>query len=644
MVTQRPTGAAPRRARLPRVKRTRVALVATFALLFAYYAWTATSSGNPFNQVTPFLFQHDGKDYYNLQADAFLHGHLWVDVPIAPEIQAMDDPYKLDESSPVLPLVDASLYKGHYFLPWGPAPAVTTFVPARLLGVQLRENLAVTLYLFFGVLLAVATLARLVRRLVPGTPRYVTWAGGATLALATAIPWILRRPTVYEVAIGAGFLFAMAGLLVVVREALAPGRMRTSRLVLAGVLFGLTLLSRANLVAVLPGVLLLVAVLRGDGHLPRRLTPSRGRALACLVGIPIAAGVIFMLYNAARFSGPLDFGNRWQMGGRDARELPYNDLANVAPSLYGYLVAPLRLTLGFPFVHLPPPPEAPIHGPAGFAAEQTASVLWAVPFALLALAMVVPAMRRREREHGGEPDVVARAVGALLLCSALPLLLGVFAVPGYTERYELDFLPYAAMAATLAWAALIARAPSVRRATWWRRGGLALAAWSVLVGVAIGFTGYYDSFKTNDEDGFRALERLAGPLPTLAAAVAGRPLIADVSAVAGYEEAAPSYARLDVDGGRFVLYSKEHATVTVISPGRRDATLTAQVDANAAGTFTLAAGGETAAVGTGTPLELPVHLKRGVNYVDLTVRPDADVGAPSGRQKPGVRLTDLRVG
>jgi hypothetical protein len=202
MVTRSSPVAARSGVRLTRIG---AALAAALALLFAYYAWTATSSGNPFNKVTPFDFKSGDSDYYNLQADAFLHGRAWLDVPVDQRLSSAPNPYAVDVTG--FGLVDAPYYDGHYWLAWGPAPAVTTFLPARVLGITLRENLVVTLYAFFGVLLGGLALTRLVRRLVPGTARRVVWAGNAVLALGTALPWILRRPTVYEVVIAGAFLF-----------------------------------------------------------------------------------------------------------------------------------------------------------------------------------------------------------------------------------------------------------------------------------------------------------------------------------------------------------------------------------------------------------------------------------------------------
>jgi hypothetical protein len=625
-----------------RLTRAGVAVAVAFSLLFVYYAWTATSSGNPFTKVTPFGFSSGDSDYYNLQADAFLHGRLWLDVPFDPRLKTAENPYALYNPNSMQGLPDGSFYNDKYYLAWGPAPALTTFLPPRLVGLRIQENLAITLYCFFGVLFAAMTLTLLVRRLVPGTSRAVLWTGNATLALATAIPWILRRPTIYEVAITAAFFFMMAGLLVLVRELLREEAPRRRCLALAGTLFGLAVLSRPTMVFVVAGVAGLAWVLRPEG---RRTTA------ALVVGIPALAGFIFMIYNAARFSGPLDFGNRWQTSGKDVRHIPFNDISNLPPALYGYLLAPLHLTVGFPYIHLPPPPSAPFSLKKGFGAEPTGSVVWAVPFTLLAL---VFAARRRRPAAGQDPGDVAGVPGvrpvvlSLIAVATLVLATGVYGVPGYTERYELDFLPWLVMAATLGWAALIRHASTARRAAWWRRGGMALAAWGILVGVATSFTGYYDSFNYFEQGRYRALERAFSPLPTLAAKIAGRPMLAGIVAVPnGYNTTHESYTKLDIPGPGIPLQPEQTADLTIVSPDARDARLTFRAVTRAPGTFAVSQTG----AGEGTPVlvqggdagTLPLHLKRGVNYVAISLTMGADVPPAADGSLPTVELRDVYV-
>ncbi|WP_445148496.1 hypothetical protein [Baekduia sp. Peel2402] len=645
--SERTSAAAQRESRLTWPG---VVVAVAVLLLLAFYAWTASSAGDPFNKVNQYNFSSGGSDYYNLQADAFLHGRLWLDVPIDPKLKSAANPYLVDVPRTVKGLPDGSFYNGRYYMSWGPAPAVTTFLPPRLLGLELRENLAVVLYLFFGVLMAGATLRLLLRRVVPSAPRAVLWAGTVALALASSAPWILRRAIVYEVAISAAFFFMMAGLLLLVRELLREQEEpRRGRLAWVGVLFGLAVLSRPSMGFVVLGLTGLGWVLR-----PRAL-----RTLAPLVvGIPIAAGLLFMVYNMARFSGPLDFGNKWQTTGRDVREIPFNSLANLPPALWGYLVGPVRLMLDFPYVHLPVEPRAPFSVSSDYGQEETGSVLWAVPFALLSVAFLARVWWRRRRANasGGERDErdvaerpVLRVVVALMATAVLAFVPVSIGVPGYTERYELDFLPYLIIAATLGWAALVVDASTRRRAAWWRRGGLVLAAWSVLVGVAISFTGYYDGLRTFKPNTFEKLEKAFSPLPTLATVVTGRPMIATLGGPEGYTNGGTKVTKIDLDGATYPLQATGAltGTVTVVSPSEREAELAFRASTRTQGTFSLSAeteAGTTAVlVGDESTDPLPLRLKRGINYVNLVLTAGPDVQATADGSPPRVVLADLRL-
>ncbi len=618
-----------------RLTRAGIAVVTAFALLAAFYAWTATSSGNPFTKVTPFGFNVGDNDYYNLQADAFLHGRLWVDAPIDPQLLTAKNPYA-DNLGTLTGLPDGSFYNRRYYLSWGPAPAVTTFLPPRLVGLRIRENLAVTLYCFFGAVFAAMTLTLLVRRLAPGTSRVVIWTGNATIALATSMPWILRSPTVYQVAISAAFFFMMGGLLVLVRELLREQPPRRGRLAGAGTLFGLAILTRPTMVFAVAGVGVLAWVLRPE---------SRRTVVPLLLAIPVIAGVIFMIYNMARFSGPLDFGSKWQTSIRDARHLPYNDIANLPPALYAYVIAPLHMTVGFPYFHLPPPPDAPLASSPLYRGEPTGSMLWAVPFVLLALPFLA---RRRAAAAATDADddtpALKPVVLTLLGTGLVVLLAGAYGIPGYTERYKLDFLPWIVMAATLGWATLIRHAPTPRRARWWRRGGIALAAWGILVGVAVSFTGFYNSLYLFDSPRFQALERAFSPLPTLATKIAGRPMIAVIWGSGSYYAAAGGYTTLDIPDANVSFEPQQGAQVTIVSPDNRNARLTFRTATTTPGTFMVSqtADDETtsALVHDGSAATLPLHLQRGVNYLVVGVEAGADV--PSGAPAT-VQLRDIRL-
>ena len=384
------------------------------------------------------------------------------------------------------------------------------------------------------------------------------------------------------------------------------------------------------MVVVVLGVTVLAWLLRPE---------ARRRTVPLILGIPVIAGIIFMIYNMARFSGPLDFGNKWQTSG-DLRHIPYNDITNLPPALYAYLIAPLHMTVGFPYFHLPPPPDAPRPSSSIYRGEPTGSMLWAVPFALLALTFLA----RRRPAASDDTPVLKPVFLTLIGIGIFVLIADAYAVPGYTERYKLDFLPWIVMAATLSWAALIHHAPTPRRARWWRRGGIALAAWGILVGVAVSFTGLNNSFYLLNPGGFQSLERAFSPLPTLATKIAGRPMISTILALDTSTTAKGGYTTPDISGASVLVTPPQVVKVTIISPNSRNARLTFHTATNIPGTSMVfqSAGDETtsALVRDGSAATLPLRLQRGVNYITIGLTAGADV--PSGAP-PGVMLRDIRL-
>ena len=239
----RPVGRLAGRVRDLAGDRRAMAVMAALAAVLAFYSWTAVTSARTF----PTELDVGGRDYFNLLTDAFLHGQADLLVDPSPRLLALDDPYDPAQNITAR-LHDLSFYEGRYYMYWPPTPVLTLFLPGRvlLLGGDLPERAAIVIYLFVGLLIALALLRYLVRRYLPGTPGWMLAMGGLALATANVAPYLLRRPTVYEVAISAGYCFTMAAVYLLLRGALEEsGRWR--RLLGGSVCLGLAIGARANL-------------------------------------------------------------------------------------------------------------------------------------------------------------------------------------------------------------------------------------------------------------------------------------------------------------------------------------------------------------------------------------------------------------
>jgi hypothetical protein len=132
-----------------RVTGFRVLLAALLLGIFAFYWWTANTSYYP-PKVGPNV-----EDRYNLLTDGFTHGQLSFRVQPPSGLLALENPYDPVANLPYRAgdagYHDVSLYKGRFYLYFGPTPVVTLFAPFRVLGLgHISESFAVLLYSWTG--------------------------------------------------------------------------------------------------------------------------------------------------------------------------------------------------------------------------------------------------------------------------------------------------------------------------------------------------------------------------------------------------------------------------------------------------------------------------------------------------------------
>jgi hypothetical protein len=425
-----------------------VTLVAA-GFVIAFYFWTASSTGNPFD------FNWPKNDYYNLLTQGFLAGHLSMNKTPHPDLFSPDPAVRAHAPF----LLDASIYQGHYYLYFGITPVLLLFLPwAAVSGHGSPENFAAFLFATVGFLLMVALLWRLRRRYFPA----IGLAAWSALVLAagfcTVVPVALRHGLSYEVAICSAYAFTMLFFFSALRaleQPAAAGRW----LVLAGLSYALVFGSRANLAfsgLLLPGLAWAVWRLRPG---PERTWPALQRA-ALAAGLPAVLGVAgLLLYNHLRFGNPFEFGFRYQYGEAEHGRL-------FAPEYLGYNLRIYYFSLPefsryFPFFS----PGVENGRPAGYwGVENVHPQFFSGLLAALALAGAVGIWRRR-----AACIAVIWTLGALG-CWFLGNGLIVCLFAAHPDRYLIDFQPALVLAAGIgllassawpAWRGRLARGTAV---------------------------------------------------------------------------------------------------------------------------------------------------------------------------------------
>jgi len=495
----------PERARARRPKADALALAVVFGVVGLFYGWTVASGKLPsLGHVVGMTFSATSEEYYPLLAQGFLHGHLSLEKTPSPEFLAIDDPWDPAKTG-ALRLPDATYYKGRYYLYFGPTPVLLFFLPINiLLGLYPSHSVAVVVFSLMGYGLSLLLLGALRRRYFSGVP--IPWLVAAALILgfASAVPQMLRRPDVWEVAISCGYLMLCSGLCAVY---LAAVRRSSAWLALASLCFGLAIASRPTLL-LCPVALLfpLAAILRHRkpgvawlSALPRVLLPSFLVLAACLFGI--------FGYNYERFGDPLEFGQRYQM-----RALNDHNTAFISPRFIPfnarvYFLSPPQLSSRFPFVSGIAMPDQP-KGQLGI--EGVYGLLPAMPGLLAAFALVGlfgATVRSRYPGLGGFSGAVASV--ALVNCAFVLLFAGA------CNRYQVDFAPYLALLAALGLLLLVrelsgsTRSWTISRAVIWGACAMTVAC-STLVSIE-----HNAILRTHNRAAWRAMSRVANSLPFL---------------------------------------------------------------------------------------------------------------------------------
>lgn len=573
-----------------------ITIALTVAGIVAYYFWTALTN-LPTDDVA-----RDGIGFYGLLGDAFAHGHLSLGVQPDPQLLALPNPYDPAANAPFR-VHDASLYNGHYYLYFGPTPALVLFAPAHLLGVIITEPFACAAFASIALIAAAWLIAVLLGRFAPRVGIGMTALIVLVVGMANGIPFTLRRPAVYETAITAGLACSTVVALLV---ALTLTRRHRGGALLgaAGLTAGLAAGARPHLALIM--LLPLFAVIhfwRTEGsHVGRRLlVASTAPFLLFLCALA--------LYNIIRFGSAFEFGSHYQLSGVDQRTMQMFDLARLIPGIFFYFFSAPSFSSTFPFVSLAP--EWPGGGmPSSYTGvEPVAGALLIAPIIILGMAAMIILVSRRVR-HGSNIDL-----GYLVMLTATALaiaLVTILTIPSATQRYEADWLTLMLVASMTALGILM-----VRCTARWRRpigaAMIALGAYSCVVGAALGMTGYFDAFRLAHPETYASIEDAVSFVPTLSARASGEPVVQHVSPIS-----AGDFLLQFVVGGRgSVMITMEPTTVLGTPPDTYRAVVTDPATRSTA----------TARARAGVAARVPFAAHHGINRVTVRLLAPSSGGA-----------------
>ena len=458
------------------------------AVVAGYYYWTVNPTGGEM------LHSH-----YTLLTDAFIFHQTYLRVTPSPELLALPDPYDPDRNAQYK-LHDASLYKGKYYLYFGPAPVVLLFLPYwRVKQEFLPDGMGVFLFAVAAYVLSCLMLKLVLETWWPRSSRRLYFFVCAVMAFSNTFPIMMRRAGSYEVAIAAGQCFVLLGLYSLARAALGRGAPLAYAAV-GGAALAAAFGSRPQLVLAAAALAWFLLVGRGLA-LRVRLT----RLAAALVPFAAGAALIFW-YNYIRFGSILEFGTHYQLAGMNVRKMQYFSLARMFPNLWFSVLQPPHLQSSFPFVSLNlsllPHPPARTGG-----VDPMTGLLWLTP---LVLALTLAPLVRKRIDPERRKDwaiVMATLAGLGAAWAAIDDMLGV------TMRYQADCCAVLLLAAAFVIPGIAS--PRLGKNGWMARAVIAVGLFGIVMSAALVIEGNENGLDQTSPRQFAALSTVFTPVSKL---------------------------------------------------------------------------------------------------------------------------------
>lgn len=452
-------------------------------LLYIVFTTPATLAPPPFNFHT--------KSYYSLLSEGFLSGQLSLPITPSEKLLALPNPYDPIENAG-LTLHDASLYKGRYYLYFGPLPALFFFIPIKwLTGVYPTETLSVIFFLSVGFIGIYALLIKIWRNHFPEISEGHILFSGLLLSIATTAPFLLTRGLYYESTIACGFCM-IAISLYFLYNIIVANTPAIRDIVLCSFFLGLSVAARPNFVLTCC-LFIPIIFFHFLKHSPRERLISLTISLltpVCIIAVGLAA------YNYLRFDSIFQLGQKYQLTATNISKISrpmFNfSLHHISQTIYLYFFQSFSFTQSYrhfsflPHVKLGQtifPKEQPYYY------EPVSGLFATSPIILFFLGIFASTKNYTEKNDASSKKVLC----FLLFVSLATLIQIAFFVlfNSYPiQRYELDFSPYLVFLSIIGYWHLQKMQLPPYMHLMFKYLYIILGIISILIGLSIGITGY----------------------------------------------------------------------------------------------------------------------------------------------------------
>jgi len=332
--------------------------------------------------------------YYDQLATSFAHGQLSLKAKPDPALLALSNPYDPNARIGIPYPGDISLYKGKFYLYFGPIPALILLIPKMVYSKRIGDQYLVFAFVSGICILQSFIIIKLWRRFFPDISPWIIPPLILISGLIYPFDYMLTYPAIYKAAIAGGQFFFLAGLYSV-WNALDRASISRSRLALAAILWIGAIGSRITLILSVGFMTLMLAFWILRVYKQNRALSRFISSIAAL-GIPLVVGLaILAWYNWARFDSIFETGFSYQLAGSDHQtygHVLFSPLY-IFQNLYNYILIPPKVKSTFPFLISVPGIVSPVVQflplPKVYFSEPITGLLYSAPFTLFAIIPII---------------------------------------------------------------------------------------------------------------------------------------------------------------------------------------------------------------------------------------------------------------
>lgn len=330
-------------------KRARIRMLAGFFVVNAIILVWANGLNTQYHDE----YSVNNKQYHEL-AEAFAQGSVSLLDEPDERLKTMENPYDMSLRATFMPFedykFDHAYYNGKYYVYFGVVPEVLVYFPYYLITGKHIHNRMVdcigSLLILLGfIMLLDETIKKYYRKCSLG----VWFLTLELILMGSYLIYVTKRPDLYAVPMVYGVMFSVWGMWAFIR---ALGKDRPEKkldwkfMMIGSICTALVIGCRPQLfVVVIADALLFWDYLKSLTYLRSR----NGLQAIAAVGIPMAViGGLLMLYNAARFGSPFDFGAFYNLTFNDMRYRGFV-FDRIPIGLATYLLRPVEFVPQFPY-------------------------------------------------------------------------------------------------------------------------------------------------------------------------------------------------------------------------------------------------------------------------------------------------------